>query len=57
MKKYLVLYRMDIAEMRKLMASTSEEERKKSMGKCGSLDADGESAPLRFRKRSAFCIA
>jgi hypothetical protein len=33
MKKFLVLYRMDIAEMQKLMASTSEEERKKSMGK------------------------
>ena len=33
MKKFLMLYRMDIAEMQKLMASTSEEERKKSMGK------------------------
>jgi hypothetical protein len=33
MKKFLVLYRMDIAEMQKPMASTSEEERKKSMGK------------------------
>ena len=33
MKKFLVLYRMDIAEMQKMMASTSEEERKKSMGK------------------------
>jgi len=33
MKKFLVLYRMDIAEMQKLMASTSEEDRKKSMGK------------------------
>jgi len=33
MKKFLVLYRMDIAEMQKLMASTGEEERKKSMGK------------------------
>jgi hypothetical protein len=33
MKKFLVLYRMDVAEMQKMMASTSEEERKKSMGK------------------------
>ncbi len=33
MKKFLVLYRMDIAEMQKLMASTNEEERKKSMAK------------------------
>ena len=33
MKKFLVLYRMDIAEMQKMMANTSEEERKKSMGK------------------------
>jgi hypothetical protein len=33
MKKFLVLYRMDMAEMQKLMANTSEEERKKSMGK------------------------
>ena len=32
-EKYLVLYRMDIAEMHKLMANTSEEERRKSMGK------------------------
>jgi hypothetical protein len=31
MKKFLVLYRMDIAEMRKMMANTSEEERKKGM--------------------------
>jgi hypothetical protein len=33
MKKFLVLYRMDMAEMQKMMASTSEEERKKSMAK------------------------
>jgi hypothetical protein len=33
MKKFLVLYRMDIAEMQKLMASTSDEERKQSMAK------------------------
>ena len=32
MKKFLVLYRMDTAEMQKMMASTSAEERKKSMG-------------------------
>ena len=32
MKKFLVLYRMDMAEMQKMMASTSAEERKKSMG-------------------------
>ena len=32
MKKFLVLYRMDFAEMQKLMASMSEEDRKKSMG-------------------------
>ena len=32
MKKFLVLYRMDVAEMQKMMASTSAEERKKSMG-------------------------
>src|SRR4029453_15572764 len=31
-KKFLVLYRMDMAEMQKMMASTSAEERKKSMG-------------------------
>jgi len=31
MKKFLVLYRMDMAEMQKMMASTSAEERKKSM--------------------------
>jgi hypothetical protein len=31
MKNFLVLYRMDIAEMQKLMASTSPEERKKNM--------------------------
>jgi hypothetical protein len=33
MKKFLVLYRMDMAEMQKMMASTSEEDRKKSMAK------------------------
>ena len=32
MKKFLVLYRMNMAEMQKMMASTSAEERKKSMG-------------------------
>ena len=32
MKKFLVLYRMDMEEMQKMMASTSAEERKKSMG-------------------------
>src|SRR5262245_59265297 len=32
MKTFLALYRMDIAEMQKMMASTSAEERKKSMG-------------------------
>ena len=32
MKKFLVLYRMDMAEMQKMMANTSAEERKKSMG-------------------------
>ena len=32
MKKFLVLYRMDMAEMQKMMASTSAEERKKSRG-------------------------
>ena len=32
MKKFLVLYRMDMAEMQKMMASTSAEERKKGMG-------------------------
>ena len=32
MKRFLVLYRMDMAEMQKMMASTSAEERKKSMG-------------------------
>ena len=32
MKKFLVLYRMDMAEMQKMLASTSAEERKKSMG-------------------------
>lgn len=32
MKKFLVLYRMDMEEMRKMMASTSAEERKKKMG-------------------------
>jgi hypothetical protein len=33
MKKFLVLYRMDMGEMQKMMASTNAEERKKSMGK------------------------
>jgi hypothetical protein len=33
MKKFLVLYRMDMAEMQKMMASTNEEERKKGMAK------------------------
>lgn len=33
MKRFLVLYRMDVAEMQKMMANTSEEERNKSMGK------------------------
>ena len=32
MKKFIALYRMDMAEMQKMMASTSAEERKKSMG-------------------------
>ncbi len=32
MKKFLALYKMDMAEMQKMMASTSAEERKKSMG-------------------------
>ena len=32
MKKFLVLYRMDMGEMQKMMASTSAEDRKKSMG-------------------------
>src|SRR5262249_56858458 len=32
MKTFLALYRMDMAEMQKMMASTSAEERKKSMG-------------------------
>jgi hypothetical protein len=32
MKKFLVLYRMDTAEMQKMMASTNAEDRKKSMG-------------------------
>ena len=32
MKKFLVLYRMDMGEMRKMMSSTSAEDRKKSMG-------------------------
>jgi len=32
MKKFLALYRMDMGEMQKMMASTSAEERKKSMG-------------------------
>ncbi len=32
MKKFLALYRMDIGEMQKMMASTSAEQRKKSMG-------------------------
>ena len=32
MKKFIVLYRMDMTEMQKMMASTSAEERKKSMG-------------------------
>ena len=32
MKKFLVLYRMDMAEIQKMLASTSAEERKKSMG-------------------------
>jgi hypothetical protein len=31
MKKFLVLYRMDMAEMQKMMANTSAEERTKSM--------------------------
>ena len=32
MKKFLALYRMDMKEMQKMMASTSPEQRKKSMG-------------------------
>src|SRR4029450_4911063 len=32
MKKFLVLYRMDTAEMQKMMASTNAEARKKGMG-------------------------
>lgn len=32
MKKFLALYRMDMAEMQKMMASTSAEDRKKGMG-------------------------
>ena len=32
MKKFLVLYRMDIAEMQKMMASTSAEEKKRAWG-------------------------
>jgi len=31
MKKFLVLYRMDMAEMQKMMATASPEERKKGM--------------------------
>lgn len=32
MKKFLVIYRMDMGEMQKMMANTSAEDRKKSMG-------------------------
>ncbi|MBI2610713.1 hypothetical protein HYW60_02135 [Candidatus Kaiserbacteria bacterium] len=32
MKKFLVLYRMDMAAMQKMMQETSAEDRKKSMG-------------------------
>ena len=32
MKKFLALYRMDMAEMQKMMAATSAEDRKKGMG-------------------------
>lgn len=35
MKKYLALYKMDMEAMRKMMESTSEEDRKKSMGEWG----------------------
>jgi hypothetical protein len=36
MKKFLVLYRMDMAEMQKMMASTSAEERRVwGSGRCG----------------------
>ena len=35
MKKFLVLYRMDMAAMQKMMESTSAEDRKKSMGEWG----------------------
>jgi hypothetical protein len=31
MKKFLVLYRMDMAEMRKMMETTSQEDRERSM--------------------------
>jgi YCII-related domain-containing protein len=33
MKKFLVLYRMDMAEMQKMMANSNDEERKKGMAK------------------------
>lgn len=32
MKKFIALYRMDMAEMQKMMADTSAEERKKNIG-------------------------
>ena len=37
MKKFLVLYRMDMAEMQKMMASTSAEKERKAWGsgRCG----------------------
>ena len=39
MKKFLVLYRMDMAEIQKMMASTSaEEKKKKGYGGVGGVD-------------------
>jgi hypothetical protein len=35
MKKFLVLYRMDMAAMKKMMETTSAEDRKKSMAEWG----------------------
>ena len=40
MKKFLVLYRMDIGEMQKMMASTSAEGKKEEYGGVGGVDEE-----------------
>ena len=40
MKKFLVLYRMDMAAMRKMMGTTSKEEQQKGMAEWGGVDEE-----------------